>query len=182
MKTLYFIVLTAFLLVGCKSVQTQTNEEKVTPIQSPAPAVSLPQNVKEALENAEEFEILTLDTEKKSSAISEKFIINSFSVTGNELTKINDKNKRKELLNALYEDLSSTDPNKNASCFYPHHTIKVKHKDEFIMIAICFQCRKYLGKISKKDFKQISGVFFGGTVPPLEESKSLPVFDKLVSE
>lgn len=182
MKNLYFIVLIAFLSVGCKSVQTQTNEEKPTQTQTPVPAISLPQNVKEALENAEQFEILTWNEEKKDSAFSEMFVVNSFRVFGNELTKLDGKEKRKDLLNALYEDLSLANPQAMAACFYPHHTIKAKYKDDFIVIAICFRCGKYIGKISKKDYKQMKGTFFGGAIPSSDKSKSLPVFDKLVSE
>lgn len=196
----FFAFLAAILFMGCNGTQTLvTNENSKRPMTKQRTAKSsngspsdfdnlLPVRVREALENAEEIEILTLDENLKDAPVIEKFRI-TFPISGNKLTKIPKNEIRTELLDAFYEDVETG--GSKAACFASHHTIKVDYKGEKIAIAICFQCGHFVGIISdtqfgekiidKKEKKNPKEERFGGAVPNMETSKSLPIFNKITT-
>ena len=131
------------------------------------------------MENAE-LEVLSWDeTEKEKPQHFEKFYIMGFPIFGNKLAKIDDVETKKQLLAALYKDVETGGA--QAACFEPQHTLKAKNKDKFIIIAICYKCGKFYGKISDRGFES-RGQEFGGSIPNKEISQSLPIFNKIIAE
>ncbi len=149
---------------------------------------SLPLRVREALENAEEIEILSLDENFKGNSENyEKFYINQFVIFGDKSTKVAKDETRTQLLDTFYEDVKTGGD--KAACFTPHHTIKIDYKSEKIAMAICFHCGQFVGVISNRQFGQMLGEEkekkglkeekFSGSIPNIDTSKSLPVFNKI---
>jgi hypothetical protein len=197
----YFVFLIALLFTNCAVNQTppiSENSTQPTSAQSPKAVSSsssspnnfdksLPPKVREALENADEFEIWTLDENLEYPSAFIKFHIGSFEISGNKLTKVAKDETRTQLLEGFYDDVKTGGA--EAACFKPHHTIIVDYNDQEIAIAICFHCGKFVGNISTKQVGQISGgktkkeklkgELFRGSFPNAETSKSFPVFSRI---
>lgn len=112
---------------------------------------SLPPNVREVLENAEEFEIL-MEMERKDGKLvyplKETF-------NPNIKAEISDANLRKEVLENFYRDVSQgSEP---ANCWLPHHILRAKQGDKVVEMEICFSCSRFEGKGSFGEFSGTTG-------------------------
>lgn len=170
------------------AVERNTGEAKQEPTRENSfdkPKDHLPIQVREALLNSKEIEILVLDESNNQKSV-EKFKVQGFPVWANRITKLKDSATSKLLTESLFRDLGPTHLKVQAACFIPRHTIKAKYKDTYIVIAVCYQCRNFKGMISKKKFgdaipfKQLEGeVHFSGSVVDLTQSSALPIFESI---
>jgi len=140
---------------------------------------ALPKQIREALENADDFEILSLDSDPDSPRLTETFTVDNHFIFGNKLKQVSDAQLKDRLLKAFYEDVK-TGGWVNA-CFAPHHTLKVRYKQDYLLIAICFHCGHYAGTVSKKSFQAKPYLTFRGSIPHMEDSASLSLFDEIVA-
>jgi hypothetical protein len=199
MNKLPLILLSALLIINCQNNQVKIsgNGQDISQIKSePSSTVpskidieaQIPSKIREALENADEFEILWQEEFSKEKHI-EQIFIGETEVSGTKIVKVNNLEVRKQLLDALYQDINSAKGASGAACFIPHHTIKAKYKGEFIVLSACFQCGNFIGIISKKQFGskipfKISKdeTYLHGSIVNKNKSKSMPIFDKIISE
>ena len=96
----------------------------------------IPPQAKNALHNAEKFELLSIDpsVRQKSNSFLGWKILGKVSLKGQ---------KRENILNA-FEDGVSENSNMMAICFIPRHGIQVTHGGKTYKFAICFQCLRVL--------------------------------------
>ena len=114
---------------------------------------SMPPNVRELLENAEEFEILA-EVERKDGKLSYP-ITEGFNIKPNIKAEISDANIRKEILENFYRDVAKgSGP---ANCWQPHHILRAKRGDKTVEMEICFSCSKFEGKGSFGEFSGTTG-------------------------
>ena len=114
---------------------------------------SLPPNVREVLENAEEFEVLA-EMERKDGKLVYP-MIEGFNIKPNIKAEISDANLRKEILEDFYRDVAKgSEP---ANCWQPHHILRAKRGDKTIEIEICFSCSRFEGKGSFGEFSGTTG-------------------------
>jgi hypothetical protein len=109
---------------------------------------ALPPKVREILDNAEELEILAhLDKETGKPQVM------AFGVAANTVAKISDASLKKAILDRFYFDAAS-DKYGASLCWNPRHILRVKSKDGFVGITICFECNIFKGSSS---FGEIAG-------------------------
>ncbi|MEO7672519.1 MAG: hypothetical protein ABIU09_00400 [Pyrinomonadaceae bacterium] len=172
MFRLLFFSLILTLIMACNSTQTIVEnkaeiqkakaEARPSPIsvsphvnlnsrQTQILEISLPPNIREVLENAEEFEILA-EMEKKDG----KFVYpgkESFEPTIKAV--ISEASLRKEILENFYRDVSKgSEP---ANCWLPHHILRAGQGDKTVEMEICFSCSRFEGKGSFGAFSGTTG-------------------------
>jgi hypothetical protein len=121
-----FLVLT---LTGCGGHTSPT-----TPNWDGTLSDKFPAPVRTALEQAPEFELLSLDPKHRDESAPTEFYRRR--VIGK--IKVNDPVMRKRLLGAF--DASVRAENESAKCFDPRHAIRVQHSGKTFYLVICFHC------------------------------------------
>lgn len=114
---------------------------------------SLPSDVRNLLENAEEFEILAEMVTKDGKLIYP--ITEGFDFKPNLKADISDPNLRKVVLENFYYDVSKgSEP---ANCWQPHHILRAKQGGKIVEMEICFSCSQFRGKGSFGEFSGTTG-------------------------
>ena len=140
-------------------VEPKTTSIKISPDvkldsrQSKSLDKSLPPNVREILENAEEFEILA-EMEKKDGKLVYP-MTEGFNIKPNIKAEISEANVRKEILENFYHDVAKV--SEPANCWQPHHILRAKRGDKTIEMEICFSCSRFEGKGSFGEFSGTTG-------------------------
>lgn len=98
--------------------------------------------VKDILENAEQFELYSLNPTSR-----DKEGFNGWKVLGK--TAIKDADTRKAIVDALYKGLADSD-GKAAKCFDPRHGIRATGKGKTVDVVICFECYQALFRAGGK--------------------------------
>lgn len=95
---------------------------------------NFPEPVRTALEQAPEFELLSLDPKHRDETAPTEF--DRRRVIGKTMVK--DAATRKRLLGAF--DASVRADNVSKKCFDPRHAIRVQHAGKMFYLVICFHC------------------------------------------
>jgi hypothetical protein len=120
---------------------------------------SLPEEVRNLLESANEFTIIGEITRTESGVtypVKENF-------EPNTLAEITTPELRKEILEALYTEVSNGE--EPATCWLPHHKLIARRGGDVVEIEICFSCASFEGTGSLGKF---SGTFAHGDSPKAE--------------
>lgn len=125
----------------------------------------IPPEIREALNNAEEFTIL-YNVDKKTMQLE---VLMSETVP-NAAANVADPALKKEFLDSFYSDASIN--SNGMSCFSPRHRIKAKYKKKVIEMDICYDCANFRGTSSSGDF--------GGSVD--SQGKSAAVIDAIIQK
>lgn len=105
-------------------------------IVSPGCSDSMPEEAKQALQNAESFEFYSLHPDRlKEETDNETF--HNWKVLGK--TTIEAEETRNTLINAMVKGVNASDGSV-AGCFNPRHGIRVKHKGKTHDFVVCFEC------------------------------------------
>ena len=111
---------------------------------------AIPDDLRAALENADQFELLSLDP--KPSAEKPRDGFHGYKVLGQTVVK--DADARKKLVDALKKGVAEHD-GRVADCFNPRHGIRVTQGGKTAELVICFECYQahaYLGDKETKGF------------------------------
>jgi hypothetical protein len=127
---------------------------------------SLPQKVREILDNAEELEI-SVNLNRETGELN----IFGYDEAANAVAKITDASIKKELLDSFYFDTATGDG--AAACWKPRHKLRAKYKRQTVAITICFDCSHY------RVFSPY-GKFYG--IINKREGRSLPIFNSVIEK
>ena len=121
---------------------------------------SVPWNVSSFLEDAERFELISLNPEFHSSAEKQdKEMLGRFPILGR--AQIDDKSERRRLLNCFYNSTRGCRLGAMA-CFNPRHAIRAMRNGKTLTVLICFECRRY----------RVEGEYeLADTISPFRESE-----------
>jgi hypothetical protein len=100
----------------------------------------IPDDIEKALDQADTFELLSLEPNsgsRKGSTDSSKEDFHGWTVLGKKA--IEDAATRKKLVAALKKGVSEHD-GKADKCFNPRHGIRLHHAGSTIDLVICFEC------------------------------------------
>ena len=114
-----------------------------------ARAAEFPGHLLSSLEGAEQFELLSINPDRRAAKSSDDF--HGWAVLGR--TKIVDLNARKTLVTAFKEGVEGN-KERVAGCFNPRHGIRVTRGSKTVDFVICFEClhaRVYVEGNSEKD-------------------------------
>jgi hypothetical protein len=103
----------------------------------------LPKGVRAVLDNADRFEVLSLDPTRQKEKPKDDF--HGWKVLGR--TEVKDAETRKKVVAALYKGIADSD-GKVAGCFNPRHGIRATHDGQTVELVICYEClsmQAYLG-------------------------------------
>lgn len=190
MRRFIILMFSSFILASCSKVETTSNEntqtisnkivsvspivEAILPLKPVVPNIklnskqkkylneSLPPQVREVLEKAENFEVLAEDIGRDVGNEGTTF-------EPNRIAKISNENDKKKILEAFYHDASSEDS--PASCFEPHHGIRATYQGKTVEIEICFGCAIF--------YVESSFGKFNGTIVR-DNRKSEGVFNRII--
>jgi hypothetical protein len=95
-----------------------------------------PEQVRTALEQAQEFELLSLDPKHRDESAPTEFYRRR--VVGK--TTIKDAATRNRLLGAFDASVRADKDKTGAGCFNPRHAIRVQHSGKTFYLVICFHC------------------------------------------
>jgi hypothetical protein len=110
----------------------------------------IPEPARTALQEAEQFELLSLDPRRRQEKPTSHF--HGWKVLGKTL--IADGPTRKKLLLALNKGVKENE-GMVAACFNPRHGIRVTHQGKTIDFVICFECFQvdmYVAEKKEKGF------------------------------
>jgi hypothetical protein len=153
MRKFLIILMLIVVSIGCQATENQPVEVSpvnIEPIQIPKIEIpeltkeqkkklekSIPLEARKILENAQDFEVL--------------------SVTGSTFywetkgkMRVSDKKLMKNLVSAIYYDTSTAMG--LAACFNPNHGLIAKYDGKMLTLIICFECSYVKGYLNKKDF------------------------------
>jgi hypothetical protein len=105
------------------------------------PYQKIPQNVRTALEKADQFELLSLDPaslDPSRPAIKPENSFHRWEILGK--TEVNDIETRKKLVAALQKGIGDHPNNYVVNCFNPRHGIRVTSEGKTVDLVICFEC------------------------------------------
>lgn len=114
---------------------------------------SLPSNVRDIIENAEEFQLLG-EIERKDGKVVYP-ITEGRQVKPNIKADISDSNIKKEILENFYRDVAKG--SEAANCWQPHHILRARRGDKNVEIEICFSCSRFEGKGAFGEFSGTTG-------------------------
>lgn len=114
------LVLATTLLVGCGSMSADSK---------------IPTGVVAVLEDADQFELLSIDPDRPQERPRDDF--HGWKVLGR--SQIKDAETRKKLLSALKKGVGENDGTA-AACFDPRHGIRATHEGRTVDLVICFEC------------------------------------------
>jgi hypothetical protein len=100
-----------------------------------ARADKIPEDLQAILENAEQFELLSLSPERLQEKPADAF--HGWKVLGK--TTVKDAEARKKLVVAFKKGVEAND-GIAAACFNPRHGIRVTHEGKTTDFVICFEC------------------------------------------
>lgn len=141
----------ALLMVGCTSKSADSK---------------IPENARSALDKADEFELLSLDPDRKQEESEDDF--HGWKVLGR--TQIKDADTRAKVVAALKKGVGEND-GIVARCFNPRHGIRATYEGETVEFVICFECFQVLVYAGEKG----DGSFLTTASPQ-------PVFDDVLRE
>jgi hypothetical protein len=95
----------------------------------------IPEGARAALEEADQFELLSLDPNPQPEKSGDDF--RGWKVLGR--TPVGDSDTRKELVAALTKGAGESD-GMVAGCFNPRHGIRATREGEAVDLVICFEC------------------------------------------
>lgn len=109
---------------------------------------NLPEDVRQILEQAEMFEIISArglgySKEKNVGEVIKMGRQWQFAVASK--TQINDSTVKNKLLDALYDTIIQAPPNSRAMCFYPRHALRAMKQGKIVELVICFSCNAFEG-------------------------------------
>lgn len=171
MRQYLILIFCSFLLISCSKVETAPKDfqENLTPSPTVSPTVktkllkpitpniklnskqkkyldeSLPLQVREILEKAENFEVLA-EVRGKDEYDGE-----GTTFEPNRIAEITDEDDKKEILETFYKDASTKDS--PANCYEPHHSIRATYQGKTIKVEICFSCAKFYVKSEFGNFE-----------------------------
>lgn len=125
----------------------------------------IPAAAKVILEQADEFELLSLDPRLSSKPAKDAF--HGYRILGS--TQIPDPPTRKKLVTALEKGIAENGGRTLAHCFNPRHGIHVTRAKEHADFVICFEC----------DQIQIYGA---ASVEVLTTGSPLPIFNHVLQD
>jgi hypothetical protein len=127
----------------------------------------IPGPVREALEQATEFELLSLNPKHRDADAPSNFLRRQ--VIGKTL--VSDQEIRRQILGALDFGARVPEGRGAAACFDPRHAIRVAHAGQTFYLSICFECgHVYVFVDDREDRSQ----YFLITAAPL------PVFNEVL--
>jgi hypothetical protein len=126
----------------------------------------IPEWARAALEKADQFELLSLDPDRRQEKPKDDF--HGWKVLGR--TQVKDADTRKKLVAALKKGVGAND-GAVANCFNPRHGIRAVHEGKTIDFAICFECLQVKAYAEEKR----EGGF-------LTTGSPQPVFDQVLRE
>jgi hypothetical protein len=132
-----YVALLLGLLVGC----SRQSAKQLTSLEDTSKErfQHLPADVRELLEfldDADEFELASLDPEYDHRTPGAKFWTDGWQVVGR--TQIDDHQTRTKLINALLRGIE--EGGKPVKCFEPRHRIRAVRGGKSVVITICFAC------------------------------------------
>ena len=95
----------------------------------------LPKDVRAVLDNADRFELLSLDPTRQKEKPKDDF--HGWKVLGK--TEVKDAPTRKKVVAALYKGVADSDGTV-AACFNPRHGIRATHDGKTVELVICYEC------------------------------------------
>lgn len=125
----------------------------------------LPPEASAILNNADSFELLSLDPTRGDKKPTVAF--HGYKVLGKTLIK--DKKTQQRLLKALQKGIDANDGTV-AGCFNPRHGIRAVSKKKKVELVICFQCYSMSVYVGKEQFSTLT------------TSLPAPVFNKVLQE
>lgn len=125
----------------------------------------IPPEVREVLDNAEEF-VIFYNVDKKTMQLN----VLMSETAPNANADISNSAVKKEFLDRFYADVA-TSSNGNA-CFSPRQRINAKYKTKVVKIDICYECGRFQGESP-------SGSFGGGLD---DQTKSSAVIDAIIEK
>jgi hypothetical protein len=97
-------------------------------------AEEFPVDIRAALDNAGEFELLSIDPNPRAPGAGEKF--HGYGILGRTL--VSEAQTRRELVNALEQGVHNADM--MAACFKPRHGVRATRNGISVDLVICFEC------------------------------------------
>jgi hypothetical protein len=141
-----FVVATT-LMVGCTCNSKDESAGKAQKADS-----KVPESIRIALENAEQFELLSLEPCPTDKPENPRDTFYSVEILGR--TQIKDMDTRKKLVAAFQKGVEEHDGS-IALCFDPRHGIRIKHDGKTIDFIICFYCYQVEAYADGKDFAKM---------------------------
>jgi hypothetical protein len=129
----------------------------------------LPGVVKLVLEQADEFELLSIDPGQKEKPDATDGRFHGWKVLGK--TNVTDFDVRGKLLAAVEQGLSDNTSSSEPGCFEPRHGIRALYAEQTVELVICFQCSKIKVFIDGQEDKTV-----------LTASSPQPTLDKILSD
>jgi hypothetical protein len=157
------VVSVAILFVGC-------NDGTVEPPNLSRPIVgsNIPDIVRTALEEGQEFELYSLDPKHRDEQAPTEFLRRK--IIGK--LPIKDEVTRKRIVEAFEEGVQNR-PELAISCFNPRHAIRVQDAGKTYYLSICFECENVY--VFVDDQEKYSFYFRTAASPE-------PVFDKILKD
>ncbi len=127
----------------------------------------LPDQAKNILEKASDFELYLLDPSKRVDKANETTSLCGWKVLGKKT--VGDAETRKELLAAVERDIDTA--GRSANCFVPHHPIRATHEGKTVDLVICFKCHWVYVYVDSKCVAEL-----------VAATNSRPLLDKILSD
>ena len=130
----------------------------------------LPGTARDVVENAESFEIISVDPDRTHSG-NDRF--RGFLIRGR--TELRDEIAKKRLMGALYTSLGHGMP---ALCFDPRYAIHAVRAGHSVDLLICFQCGQVEGFVDDKRTDALVGDGAEGEFEAVFQAAGLPAAAK----
>jgi hypothetical protein len=155
-------VLFGGLLLLSSAATLAREPDKSPPEKSEKP---LPADVVAILENADEFQLLSLKPLSQmrggTAKWGDKERFRDEGVVGKVILK--DAKERQRIIEALYGAIRGQEHRASAGCFWPHHGIRARKGDKAVDIVICFHCSQaYVHTDKGKGHRVISDLYHFG--------------------
>lgn len=125
MRHLHWATLVAALVVGTATAAERGNK--------------LPADAQAILDKAEQFELFSLDPDRRHADAKDKDSFQGWKVLAR--TTVKDAEVRKKVLAALTKGMADSDGTV-ANCFNPRHGLRATHDGKTLDLVICFECKR----------------------------------------